>query len=100
LDPEAVVTPSLYVRPCRGGADMTATVTHTVEHLERGPLSRDEIAAQVAAIIPAGSYVNLGIGLPTLVADHLRPEQGVVLHTRTACSAWAAPRWLMRSTRT
>jgi len=60
---------------------MTATATHTVEHLERGPLSRDEIAAQVAAIIPAGSYVNLGIGLPTLVADHLRPEQGVVLHT-------------------
>jgi 3-oxoadipate CoA-transferase beta subunit len=60
---------------------MTATATHTVEHLERGPLSRGEIAAQVAAIIPAGSYVNLGIGLPTLVADHLRPEQGVVLHT-------------------
>ena len=53
----------------------------TVEHLDRGPLTRDEIAAGVAAIIPAGSYVNLGIGLPTLVADHLRPEQGIVLHT-------------------
>ena len=31
--------------------------------------------------IPAGSYVNLGIGQPTLVADHLEPEAGVVLHT-------------------
>jgi 3-oxoadipate CoA-transferase beta subunit len=53
----------------------------TVEHLDRGPLSRAEIAAGVAAIIPAGSYVNLGIGLPTLVADFMRPEQGIVLHT-------------------
>jgi 3-oxoadipate CoA-transferase beta subunit len=60
---------------------MTTTAPRTVEHLERGPLSRDEIAAQVAAIIPVGSYVNLGIGLPTLVADHLAPEQGIVLHT-------------------
>jgi 3-oxoadipate CoA-transferase beta subunit len=60
---------------------MTAAQIETVEHLDRGPLSREEIAAGVAAIIPTGSYVNLGIGLPTLVADHLRPEQGVVLHT-------------------
>jgi 3-oxoadipate CoA-transferase beta subunit len=60
---------------------VTATQLQTVEHLDRGPLSRAEIAAGVAAIIPVGSYVNLGIGLPTLVADHLRPEQGIVLHT-------------------
>ena len=42
---------------------------------------RDELAAAIARDIPAGSYVNLGIGQPTLVADHLRPESGVVLHT-------------------
>lgn len=35
----------------------------------------------VAADIPVGAYVNLGIGQPTAVADHLRPEQHVVLHT-------------------
>jgi 3-oxoadipate CoA-transferase beta subunit len=52
-----------------------------IEHLDRGPLSRDELAARVARDIPAGSYVNLGIGQPTTVADHLRPESGVVLHT-------------------
>jgi 3-oxoadipate CoA-transferase, beta subunit len=45
------------------------------------PLSRDELAARIARDIPVGSYVNLGIGAPTLVADHLRPEQDVVLHT-------------------
>jgi 3-oxoadipate CoA-transferase beta subunit len=53
----------------------------TQQHVARGPLSRDEIAALVAADIPAGSFVNLGIGQPTTVADHLTPEQGVVLHT-------------------
>ena len=44
-------------------------------------LSRAEMAARVAAEIPAGSFVNLGIGQPTMVADHLAPDSGVVLHT-------------------
>ncbi len=42
---------------------------------------RDEVAAAVARDIPRGSYVNLGIGQPTTVADHLTPGSGVVLHT-------------------
>ena len=41
----------------------------------------DEIAAAVATDIPPGSFVNLGIGQPTKVADHLTTESGVVLHT-------------------
>jgi 3-oxoadipate CoA-transferase beta subunit len=45
------------------------------------PLSTDELAAIVARDIPAGSYVNLGIGQPTKVADHLPRDSGVVLHT-------------------
>ena len=45
------------------------------------PRTIDEIAAAVAADIPLGSYVNLGIGQPTKVADHLTRESGVVLHT-------------------
>ncbi len=53
----------------------------TLEHPDRGPLSRDELARQIAGDIPAGSYVNLGIGQPTTVADHLPPERDVVLHT-------------------
>jgi acyl CoA:acetate/3-ketoacid CoA transferase beta subunit len=52
-----------------------------VEHLDRGPLDRRELAAMVARDIPPGSYVNLGIGQPTTVADYLDPEAGVVLHT-------------------
>ncbi len=44
-------------------------------------LDQDAMAERVAADIPAGSFVNLGIGLPTRVANHLAPGQGVVLHT-------------------
>ena len=45
------------------------------------PLNRDELAAQVARDIPHGAYVNLGIGQPTLVADHLDADSDVMLHT-------------------
>ncbi|PQZ98678.1 3-oxoadipate CoA-transferase [Arthrobacter sp. MYb224] len=44
-------------------------------------LSRDEMAQRVAADIPAGAYVNLGIGQPTNVSNFLTGEQGVTLHT-------------------
>jgi 3-oxoadipate CoA-transferase beta subunit len=41
----------------------------------------EELAARVARDIPKGAYVNLGIGQPTKVADHLPAEREVVLHT-------------------
>ena len=44
-------------------------------------LTKHEMAARVARDIPRGAYVNLGIGQPTLVADHLDVDNGVVLHT-------------------
>jgi 3-oxoadipate CoA-transferase beta subunit len=43
--------------------------------------TRDEMAARVARDIPSGAYVNLGIGLPTMVANHLPKEREVILHT-------------------
>ncbi|MFJ3823326.1 3-oxoacid CoA-transferase subunit B [Streptomyces nodosus] len=57
------------------------TTTSLVENLDRGQLNKDELAAVVARDIPHGSFVNLGIGQPTLVADHLAEDAGVVLHT-------------------
>ncbi len=44
-------------------------------------LTKDQIAKMIADDIPTGAFVNLGIGQPTLVADHLDLERGVVLHT-------------------
>ncbi len=60
---------------------MTLLSRGTVERPERGPLSFDELAAVIARDIPAGSYVNLGIGQPTKIADYLSADQGVILHT-------------------
>jgi 3-oxoadipate CoA-transferase, beta subunit len=57
------------------------TAGKTVEHLDRGPLERDELARLVAHGIAPGSYVNLGIGQPTAVADHLSAQSAIVLHT-------------------
>jgi 3-oxoadipate CoA-transferase beta subunit len=44
-------------------------------------LDRNQMAARVARDIPEGAYVNLGIGLPTLVADHLPKGKEIILHS-------------------
>lgn len=44
-------------------------------------LNRDQMAARVARDIPEGAYVNLGIGLPTLVANHLPAEREIFLQS-------------------
>lgn len=44
-------------------------------------LTRDEMAQLVARDIPAGAFVNLGIGQPTNVSNFLTAQQGVTLHT-------------------
>jgi 3-oxoadipate CoA-transferase beta subunit len=49
------------------------------------------MAKIVARDIPDGAYVNLGIGQPTMVADHLRPEQGIVLHTENGMLGMGPP---------
>ncbi len=44
-------------------------------------LDRHALAARIARDIPEGSYVNLGIGAPTLVADYLPADLEIILHT-------------------
>ena len=44
-------------------------------------ISRDEIAARVAKDIPEGSYVNLGIGMPTRVGNYLPADKEIFLHS-------------------
>jgi 3-oxoadipate CoA-transferase beta subunit len=44
-------------------------------------LDRNQIAARVARDIPEGAYVNLGIGLPTLVAGQIPKGREVIIHS-------------------
>ncbi|KXT58853.1 3-oxoadipate CoA-transferase [Gordonia sp. QH-12] len=62
---------------------MTDRLIHASGALRRAdaPMTKERLAARIAADIPAGSYVNLGIGQPTQIADHLDPGAGITLHT-------------------
>ncbi len=44
-------------------------------------LTREQIAARIARDIPEGAYVNLGIGMPTLVGNHLPKDREIFLHS-------------------
>jgi len=43
--------------------------------------TKDQLAARVAQDIPEGAHVNLGIGMPTLVANHIPASREVLLHS-------------------
>jgi 3-oxoadipate CoA-transferase, beta subunit len=43
--------------------------------------TRPQMAARLARDIPEGWYVNLGIGIPTMVADYLPAEREIIIHS-------------------
>jgi 3-oxoadipate CoA-transferase beta subunit len=45
------------------------------------PWTRREMAARAAADIPEGFYVNLGIGIPVMVADYIPADREVIIHS-------------------
>ncbi|MGH7895048.1 MAG: 3-oxoacid CoA-transferase [Candidatus Binatia bacterium] len=96
LDPEAIVTPGIFVdRIVRTERPMDpATVLGLsrqygkhwdLEVRERavGPrgIPPDLMACKVARLLGRGEYVNLGVGLPTLVSSHLAPDDAITLHS-------------------
>jgi 3-oxoadipate CoA-transferase beta subunit len=83
LDPEAVVTPGIFVHhivkiPHRhtGGRFQESGMTMTYQRR-----TKDQLAARVAQDIFDGAVVNLGIGQPTLVANHLPAGREVILQS-------------------
>ncbi len=44
-------------------------------------LNRNQMAERLARDIAPGSYVNIGIGMPELVANYLKPEDEILLHS-------------------
>ncbi|MDQ1207600.1 3-oxoadipate CoA-transferase beta subunit [Acinetobacter baylyi] len=53
--------------------------------------SREDIAIMIAKDIPDGSYVNLGIGLPTHVAKYLPKDKEIFLHSENGVLAFGPP---------
>ncbi|HVO05298.1 MAG TPA: 3-oxoacid CoA-transferase subunit B [Burkholderiaceae bacterium] len=45
------------------------------------PLSREQLAQRIAMDLPDGSYVNLGIGMPTMLARWLPKDREIILHS-------------------
>jgi 3-oxoadipate CoA-transferase beta subunit len=54
-------------------------------------LTRNQMAALVAADLPPGAVVNLGIGIPTLVTKHLTAERCVFLHSENGILGMVEP---------
>ena len=80
LDPDYVHTPGIFVAPDRR---RPAREAHRAAH-RRGTarcLDRDGSSAAPSQELHDGDYVNLGIGMPTLVANYIPPEIEVILHS-------------------
>jgi 3-oxoacid CoA-transferase len=84
LDPNAIHTPCMYV-------DYLVQAHTTLEELgssgsveaggQKADVGRMNMARRVLAELRPGDIVNLGVGIPTLVADLLGPDAGIILHT-------------------
>ena len=88
LDPETIVTPGIFVashrhrarprprvRAGRPGSELSMSDTTIVG------LTREQMAQRAALDIPNGAYVNLGIGIPELVARYVPEGREVIYHT-------------------
>jgi 3-oxoadipate CoA-transferase, beta subunit len=56
-------------------------MSHAAATVDAKPWNRDQMAARVAQDVPEGWYVNLGIGMPTMVANHVPLSREVVIHS-------------------
>ncbi|GIW25033.1 3-oxoacid CoA-transferase [Meiothermus sp.] len=83
LDPNHIHTPGCYV-DYLVEAKMTPELlgsSASVEGSKKADPKRLAMARRALQELKPGDVVNLGIGIPTLVADLITPEMGIILHT-------------------
>ncbi|RVT70989.1 3-oxoacid CoA-transferase subunit B [Flavobacterium sufflavum] len=97
LDPNAIHVPGIYVQRIFKGKNYekrieqkTITETNLAEKSKnsfsdkknpQGPLDKNRIAQRIAQEVKDGYYVNLGIGIPTLVANYIPSDINVMLQS-------------------
>jgi len=83
IEPEQVHTPGCFV-DYLVQAHVTAEdlgTSASVNAAKKTDAARTNMAARAFAELKKGDVVNLGIGIPTLVADFIESEDGIILHT-------------------
>lgn len=84
LDPNVIHTPGCFVdylvqaHVTLEGLGSSASVAASRKKVDPGRMA---MAERALAELKVGDIVNLGVGIPTLVADLITPEHGIILHT-------------------
>ena len=83
LEPEAIHTPCCFVDYLVQAKLSEQDLGSSAAVARRGDGSdvRERIAARALAELEPGDVVNLGIGIPTLIADRITPQHGIILHS-------------------
>jgi 3-oxoacid CoA-transferase len=93
MDPECVVTPGIYVdrvvrtehpldvEEVRALSRRYGRAVHMEPRPDLGGLPPDLMTRRAALLLRDGEYVNLGLGLPTLLSNHIPGVRDVVLHS-------------------
>ncbi len=103
IDPETVVTPGVFVdrvvkceRPLNASAIRELSRRYgkqwdlDVRQRAVGPqgIPPDLMARKAALLLRRGEYVNLGLGLPTLISNYIGPDDDVTLHSENGMLAF------------
>ena len=85
LDPDQIHLPDVYVKrivkseKLEKRIEFRTTATSSGSKKEKDDAKRERIVKRAAREIEDGMYVNLGIGIPTLCANNLKPEVNITL---------------------
>jgi 3-oxoacid CoA-transferase B subunit len=103
LPPDQIHTPGVYVErlvkiPANGyfrmerpaaAAEPAAAAQAASSSNGKRKLTRDEITDVIARRLPRGWTVNLGVGIPTLVSNYVRPDQEIVFTSENGVIGYA-----------